>query len=138
MSACLEIVVCMSSVNASSTVPMQNAHGAVFHLYLICSTGKNCIDLIPVAACSEGTLHSAMAQHSAVKDIRLVLDRFTGAPRGFAFVHFHTVADASRVLHALQVGSILQRKHIIFYALTFQSTVYITQIRSFIIYCIHS
>lgn len=47
----------------------------------------------------------AMAQHSAVKDIRLVLDRFTGAPRGFAFVHFHTVADASRVLHALQVGS---------------------------------
>lgn len=79
-----------------------------------------------------------MAQHSAVKDIRLVLDRFTGAPRGFAFVHFHTVADASRVLHALQVGSILQRKHIIFYALTFQSTVYITQIRSFIIYCIHS
>ena len=46
----------------------------------------------------------AMAQHSAVKDIRLVLDRFTGAPRGFAFVHFHTVADASRVLHALQVG----------------------------------
>lgn len=53
----------------------------------------------------------AMAQHSAVKDIRLVLDRFTGAPRGFAFVHFHTVADASRVLHALQVGSSLQQKH---------------------------
>ena len=54
--------------------------------------------------CSEGTLHKAIAQHSSVKDIRLVLDKFTGAPRGFAFVHFHTVADASRVLHALQVN----------------------------------
>ncbi len=48
-------------------------------------------------------MHVAIAQHSSVKDIRLVLDKFTGAPRGFAFVHFHTVADASRVLHALQV-----------------------------------
>lgn len=45
----------------------------------------------------------AIGQHASVKDIRLVLDKFTGAPRGFAFVHFHTVADASRVLHALQV-----------------------------------
>ena len=45
----------------------------------------------------------ALAQHATVKDIRLVLDKFTGAPRGFAFVHFHTVADASRVLHPLQV-----------------------------------
>ena len=45
----------------------------------------------------------AIRQHASVKDIRLVLDKFTGAPRGFAFVHFHTVADASRVLHALQV-----------------------------------
>ena len=54
-------------------------------------------------ACSERSLHIALAQHAPVKDIRLVLDRFTGAPRGFAFVHFHSVADASRVLHALQV-----------------------------------
>ncbi|KAL3163303.1 hypothetical protein ABBQ32_009695 [Trebouxia sp. C0010 RCD-2024] len=51
---------------------------------------------------SERSLHMALAQHVAVKDIRLVQDRFTGAPRGFAFVHFHSVADASRVLHALQ------------------------------------
>lgn len=46
----------------------------------------------------------AIAQHSTVRDIRLVLDKFTGAPRGFAFVHFHSVADATRVLHALQVS----------------------------------
>lgn len=51
---------------------------------------------------SEGNLQMAIGQHASVKDIRLVLDKFTGAPRGFAFVHFHTVADASRVLHALQ------------------------------------
>lgn len=50
----------------------------------------------------------AIGQHASVKDIRLVLDKFTGAPRGFAFVHFHTVADASRVLHALQVCNLGQ------------------------------
>jgi RNA recognition motif-containing protein len=50
----------------------------------------------------------AIGQHASVKDIRLVLDKFTGAPRGFAFVHFHTVADASRVLHALQVCKLHQ------------------------------
>lgn len=57
--------------------------------------------------CSEGNLQMAITQHSTVKDIRLVLDKFTGAPRGFAFVHFHSVADASRVLHALQVQGTL-------------------------------
>ncbi len=56
--------------------------------------------------CSEDNLQMAIGQHSSVKDIRLVLDKFTGAPRGFAFVHFHTVADASRVLHALQVRNL--------------------------------
>jgi len=39
----------------------------------------------------------AIRQHASVKDIRLVLDKFTGAPRGFAFVHFHTVDEASCV-----------------------------------------
>ena len=74
-------------------------------------TTAACIDFTHLVTCSEGNLHMAMAKHSTVKDIRLVLDRFTGAPRGFAFVHFHSVADASRVLHALQVGSLLWLKH---------------------------
>ena len=65
----------------------------------------SCMSLELLVSCSEGNLHMAIAQHSNVKDIRLVLDKFTGIPRGFAFVHFHSVADASRVLHALQVNS---------------------------------
>lgn len=40
----------------------------------------------------------------AVKEIRLVRDKYTGSPRGFAFVHFYTVADAAKALNALQVG----------------------------------
>ena len=30
-------------------------------------------------------------------------DKFTSLPRGFAFVHFNSIADATRALHALQV-----------------------------------
>lgn len=33
----------------------------------------------------------------------MVMDKFTSAPRGFAFVHFFSVADATRALHAFQV-----------------------------------
>ncbi len=36
-------------------------------------------------------------------DVRIVNDKFTGQPRGFAFVHFATIADATRVLHAFNV-----------------------------------
>jgi len=36
-------------------------------------------------------------------DVRIVNDKFTGQPRGFAFVHFTTIADATRVLHAFNV-----------------------------------
>jgi RNA recognition motif-containing protein len=48
-------------------------------------------------------LHGIIAQHVAVKDIRLVRDKFTGAPRGFCFVQFHSVADAAKALQLLQV-----------------------------------
>mmetsp|Transcript_31561 Transcript_31561/g.56476 ORF Transcript_31561/g.56476 Transcript_31561/m.56476 type:complete len:317 (-) Transcript_31561:243-1193(-) len=41
-----------------------------------------------------------------VKEVRLVLDKFTGAPRGFAFVHFHSISDATRALNELQNGTI--------------------------------
>lgn len=40
---------------------------------------------------------------AAVKEIRMVRDKYTAAPRGFAFVHFYTVPDAAKALHALQV-----------------------------------
>lgn len=54
-------------------------------------------------AYSEDALHQLFVAHVPVKEIRMVLDKFTSAPRGFAFVHFHTVADASRMLNTFQV-----------------------------------
>ena len=46
---------------------------------------------------------AACVSPHAVKEIRMVQDKFTGQPRGFAFVHFFTVADAAKALQALQV-----------------------------------
>ena len=44
-----------------------------------------------------------MSPHALVTEVRLVMDRQRGMPRGFGFVQFQSIADASRVLHALQV-----------------------------------
>ena len=38
----------------------------------------------------------------ALRDVRLVRDRFTGAPRGFCFAEYASVADAARALGGLQ------------------------------------
>ena len=42
----------------------------------------------------------------AVKDIRIAYDRATGEPRGFAFVHFYSVADATAALESLQGAAV--------------------------------
>ena len=34
----------------------------------------------------------------------MVADKFTGAPRGFCFAEFSTIADAAKVLHTLNVS----------------------------------
>lgn len=41
----------------------------------------------------------------------MVRDKFTGAPRGFAFVHFQSVADSARALQNLQVGRCCSAPH---------------------------
>ena len=53
----------------------------------------------------EEQLQEVFAQQGALLEVRMVRDHFTGAPRGFAFAHFHTVSDAAKALAALQVGS---------------------------------
>ena len=58
-----------------------------------------------IHGCSEESLHYLFSAHVAVKEIRMVLDKFTSAPRGFAFVHFHSVADASRMLNMFQASA---------------------------------
>ncbi|XP_047092185.1 SUPPRESSOR OF ABI3-5-like isoform X2 [Lolium rigidum] len=48
----------------------------------------------------EEMLRYEFAKHAPIKDIRLVRDKFTHVSRGFAFVHFHSVVDATKALEA--------------------------------------
>ncbi|PWZ09449.1 hypothetical protein Zm00014a_026009 [Zea mays] len=48
----------------------------------------------------EEMLRYEFAKHAPLKDIRLVRDKFTHVSRGFAFVHFHSVEDATKALEA--------------------------------------
>ncbi|KAJ6369526.1 hypothetical protein OIU76_027874 [Salix suchowensis] len=45
-------------------------------------------------------LRYEFSKHAPIKDLRLVRDKFTHVSRGFAFVHFHSVKDATKALDA--------------------------------------
>ncbi|WOL19928.1 SUPPRESSOR OF ABI3-5 isoform X4 [Canna indica] len=53
-------------------------------------------------------LRYEFAKHAAIKDLRLVRDKFTHVSRGFAFVHFHSVEDATKALGATN-GTTLEK-----------------------------
>ena len=48
-------------------------------------------------------LHALVAHAVAVKEVRLIRDKFTGQPRGFCFMEFHSISDAAIALQLLQV-----------------------------------
>ena len=52
--------------------------------------------------CSEEALEAMAAAVAPVREVRGVRDKFTGAPRGFCFLHLFSIADASRVMQLLQ------------------------------------
>ncbi|XP_020247500.1 SUPPRESSOR OF ABI3-5 isoform X2 [Asparagus officinalis] len=56
----------------------------------------------------EEMLRYEFAKHAPIKDIRLVRDKFTHVSRGFAFVHFHSVEDATKALDATN-GTTLEK-----------------------------
>ncbi|XP_068650242.1 SUPPRESSOR OF ABI3-5-like isoform X2 [Aristolochia californica] len=56
----------------------------------------------------EEMLRYEFSKHAAVKDLRLVRDKFTHVSRGFAFVHFHSVEDATKALEATN-GTTLEK-----------------------------
>ncbi|OQU88939.1 hypothetical protein SORBI_3002G124600 [Sorghum bicolor] len=56
----------------------------------------------------EEMLRYEFAKHAPIKDIRLVRDKFTHVSRGFAFVHFHSVEDATKALEATN-GTTLEK-----------------------------
>lgn len=56
---------------------------------------------------SEEVLEVMAAAIAPVREVRGVRDKFTGAPRGFCFLHLFSIADAARVMQLLQARSSL-------------------------------
>ncbi|KAL5544951.1 hypothetical protein UlMin_008735 [Ulmus minor] len=56
----------------------------------------------------EEMLRYEFSKHAPIKDLRLVRDKFTHVSRGFAFVHFHSVEDATKALEATN-GTALEK-----------------------------
>ncbi|KAG5540050.1 hypothetical protein RHGRI_020326 [Rhododendron griersonianum] len=56
----------------------------------------------------EEMLRYEFSKHAPIKDLRLVRDKFTHVSRGFAFVHFHMVEDATKALEATN-GTTLEK-----------------------------
>ncbi|EPS74452.1 hypothetical protein M569_00302, partial [Genlisea aurea] len=48
----------------------------------------------------EEMLRYEFSKHAPLKDLRLVRDKFTHVSRGFAFIHFHSVENATKALEA--------------------------------------
>lgn len=56
----------------------------------------------------EEMIRYEFSKHAPIKDLRLVRDKFTHVSRGFAFVHFFSVEDATKALEATN-GTILDK-----------------------------
>ncbi|KAK9696955.1 hypothetical protein RND81_08G006500 [Saponaria officinalis] len=56
----------------------------------------------------EEMLRYEFSKHAPIKDLRLVRDKFTHVSRGFAFIHFYSVEDATKALDATN-GTALEK-----------------------------
>ena len=50
---------------------------------------------------TEADMREVFAEAGSVEDVKVVLDRDTGRPRGFAFVEMSTDAEASKAMESL-------------------------------------
>jgi cold-inducible RNA-binding protein len=50
---------------------------------------------------TEGDLRNMLSEHGPVNEIAVVMDRFTGSPRGFAFASMNTQEAANAAILAL-------------------------------------
>jgi len=60
------------------------------------------LTMLLLGARSEDVLAAMAGAHAPVREVRAVRDKFTGAPRGFCFLHLHSIYDAARVMQLLQ------------------------------------
>ncbi|KAG6547441.1 hypothetical protein Mapa_010889 [Marchantia paleacea] len=49
---------------------------------------------------NEESLHYEFSKYAPIKDLRLVRDKFTHVSRGFAFIHYNSVEEATKALEA--------------------------------------
>ncbi|XP_057809943.1 SUPPRESSOR OF ABI3-5 isoform X3 [Salvia miltiorrhiza] len=56
----------------------------------------------------EEMLRYEFSKHAPIKDLRLVRDKFTHVSRGFSFIHFYSVEDATKALEATN-GTTLEK-----------------------------
>jgi RNA recognition motif-containing protein len=50
---------------------------------------------------TEVDLREMLSEHGPVNEINVIMDKFTGRPRGFAFVTMNTEEGAKAAIHAL-------------------------------------
>ena len=50
---------------------------------------------------TEDAVRELFASHGAVESVRIMVDKFTGQPRGFAFVDMPNNDEATNAIHAL-------------------------------------
>ena len=55
---------------------------------------------------TEDELRQAFSQHGAVADVKIIKDRETGSPRGFAFVEMSNADEAAKAIKELNLREI--------------------------------
>ncbi|XP_039048991.1 SUPPRESSOR OF ABI3-5-like isoform X4 [Hibiscus syriacus] len=87
------------SLSHSTSLGKKGAESGPTHVLVVRGLDENA---------DEEMLRYEFSKHAPIKDLRLVRDKFTHVSRGFAFVHFHTVGDATKALEATN-GTTLEK-----------------------------
>ncbi|XWS30625.1 hypothetical protein CRYUN_Cryun23aG0001800 [Craigia yunnanensis] len=87
------------SLSNSTTLGKKGSESGPTHVLVVRGLDENA---------DEEMLRYEFSKHAPIKDLRLVRDKFTHVSRGFAFVHFHSVGDATKGLEATN-GTALEK-----------------------------
>ncbi|OMO50974.1 hypothetical protein CCACVL1_30088 [Corchorus capsularis] len=87
------------SLSSSTSLGKKGSESGPTHVLVIRGLDENA---------DEEMLRYEFSKHAPIKDLRLVRDKFTHVSRGFAFVHFYSVDDATKALEATN-GTTLEK-----------------------------
>ncbi|XP_010032759.1 SUPPRESSOR OF ABI3-5 isoform X1 [Eucalyptus grandis] len=86
-------------ISSQSTLGKKGLEAGPTHVLVVRGLDENA---------DEEMIRYEFSKHAPIKDLRLVRDKFTHVSRGFAFVHFYSVEDATKALDATN-GTTLER-----------------------------